>query len=489
MVSRDNRNAIINHTKVQKNVEVETNVDIRTSNTTKTAEFLPASHAENSAALSQRNATDKGKILLSTNEKKIAVSWKRTGNYDVEVTKSDEPHIPSDARYMYEILSKQGNLLTFVCRNLGNKLFKTWSATKGKDVSADLRYVKNVRSVNQTYFRTFGRISTNKQSANMVTLEGCTRRKGTSVADSIELDFRNVKHYSVFSGQIVAVEATNPVGDVLYVKEIFAKAYAPPACAPRIEANVNIFVAAGPFTASNNMHYQPLWDLMEKVASDEPHILVLVGPFLEYTHPEIQDGLVKDTHQELFEKTLTRIMESAKRSTQVVLVTSNRDAHHEPIFPTPQYTVFDKKLLQNYSNLKLMPDPCILDIFGLKIGVTSVDVIKHIGKEEISNISGMDRLSRLADHVLAQTCFYPVYPSSEDLNVDTELWEKYAFFDQQPHILILPSDMRCYCKVIHECVILNPERMHKNTYARLCVKPVFHGKWSSDNILCEIVKV
>lgn len=250
--------------------------------------------------------------MLSAGEKKTATSWKRTGDYSVEVTKSDEPHVPSDARYMYEILSKQGNLITFVCRSLGNRLFKTWSTMSGSNTSDDLRYVKNVRSINQTYFRTFGRINTNKQSTNTVTLEGCTRQKGTSVADSIELDFRNVKHYSVFSGQIVAVEATNPVGDVLYVKEIFAKAYAPPACAPRLESSINVFVAAGPFTASNNMHYQPLWDLMEKVASDEPHVLVLIGPFLEYTHSEIQDGLLKDTYQEFFEKTLAKIMESVK---------------------------------------------------------------------------------------------------------------------------------------------------------------------------------
>jgi len=211
---------------------------------------------------------------------------------------------------MYEILSKQGHLLTFVCQSLGSRLFKMWSTATGN--ITELRYVKNVRSVNQTNFRTFGRINTKKESANTVTLEGSTRRKGFSAADTIELDFRNVKQYSVFSGQIVAVEAVNPVGDALYVKEIFAKSYAPPALTPRIESRVNIFVAAGPFTASNNMHYQPLWDLMERVASDEPQVLILVGPFLEYTHPEIQDNLIKDTHQELFEKILIRIMESTR---------------------------------------------------------------------------------------------------------------------------------------------------------------------------------
>ncbi|XP_072748793.1 DNA polymerase alpha subunit B [Anoplolepis gracilipes] len=466
--------------------EIDTNVQ---TGKTKIPEcsLSSANYAENSNTPSQRNVTDKGKILLSAGE--TVASWKRTGDYEVEITKSDEPHVPSDARYMYEILSKQGHLLTLMGQNLGNRLFKTWSATTAEtgNVAAEVRYVKNVRSVNQTYFRTFGRINAKKESANTVTLEGCTRRRGVSMADSIDLDFRNLKQYSVFSGQIVAVEATNPVGDALYVKKIFAKAYAPSASAPRLESKINIFVAAGPFTASSNTLYQPLWDLMEKIASEEPHVLILVGPFLEYTHSEVQNNLIRDTHQEFFEKILTRIMESTRKSTQVVLVASNRDAHHEPIFPTPQYTVFNKKL-QNYRNLKLMPDPCILDVAGLKVGVTSVDVIKHIGKEEISNVTG-DRLGRLADHVLAQTCFYPVYPPSEDLNVDTDLWEKHAFFDQQPHVLILPSDMRSYCKVINECVTLNPERMYKHAYARLSVKPAFDDKWSSSNISYEIVRV
>ncbi|XP_011644932.1 DNA polymerase alpha subunit B isoform X1 [Pogonomyrmex barbatus] len=468
--------------RMRKSPEVEIDTDARVSKTRVAESFSSATVSENSSTPSQRNITDK--VLLSTGE--AVVSWKRTGDHDVDVTKSDEPHVPSDAKYMYEILSKQGHLITFVCQNLGSRLVKAWSAAT--DNSAQPRYVKNVRSVSQINFRTFGRIRVKKGSANTVVLEGSTRRKGAPVADTVELDFRNLKRYSVFSGQIVAVEAVNPTRDVLYVEKIFGKLYAPLASTPKIESRVNIFVAAGPFTASNNMHYQPLWDLMEKVASDEPQVLILVGPFLEYTHPEMQDNVADTLYQEQFEKILARIMESTRKSTQVVLVASNRDAHHEPVFPTPQYAIFNRKLLQNYSNLKLMPDPCILNVAGLKVGITSVDVIKHIGKEEISNVSG-DRLSRLADHVLAQTCFYPVYPPPEDLNVDVELWEKYAFFDQQPHLLILPSDMRCYYKVINECMILNPERMHKHTYARLSVKPTLEDKWNSNNISCEIVKV
>jgi len=208
---------------------------------------------------------------------------------------------------MYEIISKQGRILTYVCRNMGIKLCISWSAEGDRNTSACC--VANVRSISQAYFRTFGRINT-KKDTNTVILEGCVRRKGHSAAESIELDFRNLKQYSVFSGQIVAIEATNPLGNTLYVREIFAKAYAPLASPPKIRSRINIFVAAGPFTTSSNMQYQPLWSLMEKVATEQPHILILIGPFLEYTHPSIEN--LKETYQEVFEKIISRIMELTK---------------------------------------------------------------------------------------------------------------------------------------------------------------------------------
>ena len=65
-----------------------------------------------------------------------------------------------------------------------------------------------------------------------------------------------------------------------------------------------------------------------------------------------------------------------------MLVSSNRDAQHDPIYPTPEY--FLPKTLQS-PNLHLMPDPCMLDIEGLILGITSVDVLMHLGHEEINS--------------------------------------------------------------------------------------------------------
>lgn len=101
----------------------------------------------------------------------------------------------------------------------------------------------------------------------------------------------------------------------------------------------------------------------------------------------------------------------------------------------------------------------------------------------------MDRLGRLADHILSQATFYPLYPPLPGLNLDTSLWKKYACFERQPHIMILPSDVKYYCKTVNESLVLNPERLQKYIYAKLCVRPAKNGKWDPNNVSCVIAKV
>lgn len=63
------------------------------------------------------------------------------------------------------------------------------------------------------------------------------------------------------------------------------------------------------------------------------------------------------------------------------MIASHEDVHHDAFYPTPEYSI--RNSLKR-PNLHLMPDPCMLDIDGLIIGVTSVDIIRHLSSEEIS---------------------------------------------------------------------------------------------------------
>lgn len=72
-----------------------------------------------------------------------------------------------------------------------------------------------------------------------------------------------------------------------------------------------------------------------------------------------------------------------RKCTQVVMVASNMDVHHDPVYPTPEYTM--TKNLAKHQNLHFMPDPCVMDVEGLVVGATSVDSIMHLTRAEISS--------------------------------------------------------------------------------------------------------
>ena len=46
-------------------------------------------------------------------------------------------------------------------------------------------------------------------------------------------------------------------------------------------------VACGPFTVNNELSYPALKDLIAAVERDEPHALILAGPFVNQNHEDI----------------------------------------------------------------------------------------------------------------------------------------------------------------------------------------------------------
>ncbi|XP_015584966.1 DNA polymerase alpha subunit B [Cephus cinctus] len=449
-------------------------------------QFSPVTYSQTPITPTRKSSrSSSGKVLLSFGEG--VVSWKNNDKTRVEVEKTEDPHVPAKAMYMFELLSKKFSIMNLLCQDVGTRICEYWHRQKNDDVPITW----NVRSKSLTYFRTWGKVvheMKGKLNNKSVMLVGCKTPLGQNKSSCVRMDLSNVEQYSLFPGQIIAVECKNPTEDLLIVKEIFAHNYAPPSKPPQLLQNLHVMVAAGPFTPMDNLNYGPLWDLMKQVVQNEPHLLILIGPFIEFTHPEIEKGTIADTFQELFEQLVSKMMTQLQGTcTQVVLIPSNRDAHHDPIYPTPEF--FVSKAVQN-PNLHLMPDPCMLSVQGFTVGVTSVDSLMHLGREEItSNMMGMDKLGRLANHLLSQSCYYPLYPPAEEVNVDMTLWEKYAFMDQQPHLLILPSAMRHFCKTIKGCVVLNPERANKYLYARLVIKPAVAGVWNQDKVSCEILQI
>ncbi|XP_027529385.1 DNA polymerase alpha subunit B-like, partial [Neopelma chrysocephalum] len=132
---------------------------------------------------------------------------------------------------------------------------------------------------------------------------------------------------------------------------------------------------------------------------------------------------------------------------QLVLVPSVRDVSLCPVYPQPPIPIPDLPK-EDRARVLLLPEPCTLDIDGVVLGLSSTDVLFHMGAEEISSSSGIsDRFTRILWHILTQRSFYPLYPPSEELNVHHEVAALGARLPLTPDVLITPSQLRFFIKV------------------------------------------
>ena len=243
-------------------------------------------------------------------------SWKIEKHFQITIKQAEDIQVPSDARYMFDVITDAAIQRAIAYMKLGKELCKKWN----KIQEDKLVCTSDVRTVFQTNFVTWGRVRCDMQGKlNKVSteLEGIHTYhdliEGVRIKSSIvPVDLSNVQEFSVFPGQIIAVEGKNVTGNLLEAKNIFSSGYPPASDAFVLKNDIYITVAAGPFTTINDLNYDPLINLLERIKEEEPHVLILIGPFVEYSHPQITGVLNRISYQDLFEKTIRTVMESLK---------------------------------------------------------------------------------------------------------------------------------------------------------------------------------
>ncbi|ENN81389.1 hypothetical protein YQE_02205, partial [Dendroctonus ponderosae] len=253
---------------------------------------------------------------------------------------------------------------------------------------------------------------------------------------------------------------------------------------------LQVVVACGPFTVRDNLCFEPLSDLLQYVKEYKPHVLILTGPFYDENHQGVHNGELRQSTDSFFRDLIHSTMHEVPE-THVIVVSSRKEPHHFPVYPTPPYEVG-----QDYANLTLMPDPCMVNINGLVVGTTTADILFDIGSFECSvdqsNRGPPDRIGRLASYLLTQQSFYPLDPAGKDVYIDLTLMERNGVMEVKPHILILPSNLRFFVKEINGCLVVNPERLSKGSgggsFARIEISP---GSTQSicGRTACEVLKI
>lgn len=339
--------------------------------------------------------------------------------------------------------------------------------------------------------------------------------------------------YSFFPGQIVAVEGINSSGRTMQASGLLEGA------APTQETMapsklldlhygakaqdgmpLSIMSLCGPFTMKDNLDYDPLVDAILQVTTDKPDVVIMCGPFVDCRHtlvaggePTItnDDGVEqKVSYEALFATRISGLLEEMygadpELKTQFVLVPSMDDAFLDAVYPQPpledikaglklpkgvagdfgelglsfieQAGREDVKKNQRSKRVHCVSNPCTLRINDVTVGVTSTDVVFHIASDETNaNLPGGTRLQRIAQHLIQQRSYYPLFPAAKGASMDLAKMKEWEM-PVQPDILITPSKLTNFArKVLDTTVVVNPGHLTKGTaggtYAMMDVHPM-----------------
>ncbi|XP_036069821.1 DNA polymerase alpha subunit B [Oryzias melastigma] len=409
----------------------------------------------------------------------------------VDLLEGPEDSLRCSYKFMFQRLRDVRNVLSEKIEDLGETIRSHFHIEEFSSVSLPA----------QDSITVSGQIccdSNGKLNAQSVLLEAGPEHGGQQVS----VDLSELKEYSLFPGQVVVMEGMNTTGRKLVASKIYEGVPLPfyssdiKTEADEVTEPLNVLVACGPYTPSDSLTFDPLLDLISVIIRDRPDVCLMLGPFVDSRHEQIEKGQVTETFEAIFSRCIESIVDGTRSvGCHLVFVPSQRDVHHPVIYPQPPFILPHLNKSQT-QRITLVSDPCTLLIDGVTFGLTSTDILFHMGAEEISNGSGSDRFSRILKHMLVQRSYYPLYPPAEEVNMDYEKSQSFAQIPLTPDVLIVPSELRYFIKDVLGCVCLNPGRLTKGqvggTYGRLLLQRSAApegGQRRSPCVSAQVVKI
>ncbi|KAF7097866.1 hypothetical protein CFC21_099649 [Triticum aestivum] len=386
-------------------------------------------------------------------------------------------------RFMYDRMEDRFNYLE---DRIGRSA-RLFSATGlcGQPADATLASEENMFAVGMVICDGEGRL--NEKS---ILLQGSVEH---SRGQRVRLDLKDINQFSLFPGQVVGIEGHNPSGHCFVASKltdsipISVDDQLP--CAKKqagdheghqnsntLSRVLSSVIAAGPFTTTDNLSFEPLQELLSYACRKQPQLLILMGPFIDSDHPEIKKGTSDQSFHDIFHFEILRKLQDFTQylghNVRVILVPSVRDAHHDAVFPQP---AFDLHLSEDITQqITCLSNPSLFSSNEIQFGCCTVDILKQLSGDEISRKppggKATDRIGRLATHIVKQQSYYPLYPPAAGVPMDFSLAKEALEIPSAPDVLLLPSDLAPSVKVLSvnedteehkRFICVNPGRLSK----------------------------
>jgi DNA polymerase alpha subunit B len=239
---------------------------------------------------------------------------------------------------------------------------------------------------------------------------------------------------------------------------------------------LNVMVAAGPYTADDNLDFEPLQELCQKAADSYADAVVLLGPFLDVEHPLLASGdfalpdikgLDPDTatmttvFRHCISAPLARLAQAVPSIT-IVVVPSVRDIMSRHVsWPQEQ---LPKKDMGLPKQVRMVSNPVTLSFNEIVVGMCSHDVLSELRREEVlhGRPTEGNLLTRLPKYLVEQRHFFPLFPPTARANLpktgpdtglatgamlDLPYMKLGEWWNVRPDILIVPSMLPPFVKV------------------------------------------
>ncbi|KAJ3517623.1 hypothetical protein NMY22_g13921 [Coprinellus aureogranulatus] len=309
--------------------------------------------------------------------------------------------------------------------------------------------------------------------------------------------------HGFYPGQIVGLQGRNGGGGYFHATTILSmpplkpsptyQGVLDPKADPSIgEKDSTVCIVSGPYTPDSDLLFKPWRAFLEVLNAKKPHALVLIGPFIDVSHPKIQNGETDVSPASIFRARfldpLRKFLQSSPSSI-VIIIPSVRDIlSRHCVFPQAE---FEAEITDSHPRIYLQPNPVRFMIDDISFAVTSVDVLFHLRKEEfvkrgveVNPVPAQygdvpsDTMTNLCRHMLNQRSFYPIFPVPQDLSHDvnldvTHLHEARMIDDEDidyaPDVLIVPSRLKKFDKIVSSTLAINPSFLTKGSYAMLSI--------------------
>lgn len=329
-----------------------------------------------------------------------------------------------------------------------------------------------------------------KLNASSLVLE-TSRRTGAGLRIPLKVESMS---YEFFPGQIAAVRGINASGLYFSVNEMLEMPLLPPAASlpstlevlnERLGLEessesaahaVNVLVSSGPYTADDNLAFEPFNALCEKAAESYADVLIMVGPILDLEHPLLASGdfdlpddasiepdkaTLNDVFRILVGKPLRNLVLQVPNII-ILLVPSVRDAVNKHVsWPQEQ---FDKKVLGLPKQAKVVTNPVTISLNEIVVGISAQDVLDDLRREEVKvgRPKESSILARLPRHLIQQRHFFPLFPPADrtsllktgteegvatGMPLDVSYMKLGEWLNVRPDMLITPSSLSPFAKV------------------------------------------